>query len=46
VFTDSGRVVFIAPPGETAVLTVPEARRLRAVLWDAVVDAVAETSPE
>jgi hypothetical protein len=39
VFTDSGRVVLIAPPGETAVLAPLEVGRLRAALRDAIVDA-------
>lgn len=42
VFTDRGRVVMVAPPGETAVLTPLEVGRLRAVLRDAVVDAAAD----
>lgn len=39
VFSDGGRVVMIAPPGETAVLAPLEVGRLRAALRDAVVDA-------
>jgi hypothetical protein len=39
VFTDGGRVVLIAPPGETAVLAPLEVGRLRAALRDAIVDA-------
>lgn len=39
VFTDRGRVVVVAPPGETAVLSVLEVGRLRAALRDAVLEA-------
>ncbi|HEY0637292.1 MAG TPA: hypothetical protein VGD67_06570 [Pseudonocardiaceae bacterium] len=39
VFTDEGRVVMVAPPGETAVLSPLEVGRLRAALRDAVVEA-------
>jgi hypothetical protein len=39
VFVRQGRVVVVAPPGETAVLTPLDVGRLRAALRDAVVDA-------
>ncbi|HEX6351708.1 MAG TPA: hypothetical protein VF106_01880 [Actinophytocola sp.] len=39
VFVRQGRVVLVAPPGETAVLTPLDVGRLRAALRDAVVDA-------
>jgi len=39
VLADEERVVLVAPPGETAVLTVPEADRLRAALLDAIAEA-------
>lgn len=39
VFVRQGRVVIVAPPGETAVLNPLDVGRLRAVLRDAVVDA-------
>jgi hypothetical protein len=39
VFVRQGRVVLVAPPGETAVLNPLDVGRLRAVLRDAVVDA-------
>jgi hypothetical protein len=39
IFVRQGRVVVVAPPGETAVLNPLDVGRLRAVLRDAVVDA-------
>jgi hypothetical protein len=39
VFVRQGRVVLVAPPGETAVLAPLDVGRLRAALRDAVVDA-------
>ncbi|MFI7680230.1 hypothetical protein [Actinophytocola sp. NPDC049390] len=39
VFVRQGRIVLVAPPGETAVLNPLDVGRLRAVLRDAVVDA-------
>jgi hypothetical protein len=39
IFVRQGRVVLVAPPGETAVLNPLDVGRLRAVLRDAVVDA-------
>jgi hypothetical protein len=39
VFVRQGRIVVVAPPGETAVLNPLDVGRLRAVLRDAVVDA-------
>jgi hypothetical protein len=39
VFVRQGRVVLVAPPGETAVLNPLDVGRLRAALRDAVVDA-------
>lgn len=39
VFVRQGRVVLVAPPGETAVLAPLDVGRLRAVLRDAVLDA-------
>lgn len=39
VFTDRGQVVMVAPPGETAVLSPLEAKRLRAVLRTALIEA-------
>lgn len=39
VFVRQGRVVVVAPPGETAVLAPLDVGRLRAALRDAVVDA-------
>lgn len=42
VFTDRGRVIMVAPPGETAVLTPLEVGRLRAALRDAAVEAAGE----
>lgn len=39
VFVRQGRVVVVAPPGETAVLAPLDVGRLRAVLRDAVLDA-------
>jgi hypothetical protein len=39
VFVRQGRVVLVAPPGETAVLNPLDVGRLRAVLRDAVLDA-------
>lgn len=39
VFASEGKVVLIAPPGETAVLGPLEVGRLRAALRDAVVGA-------
>ncbi|GHF88480.1 hypothetical protein FHX82_001222 [Amycolatopsis bartoniae] len=39
VFTNSGRVVVVAPPGEAAVLEPLDVGRLRAALRDAVVSA-------
>lgn len=45
VFVRQGRVVLVAPPGETAVLAPLDVGRLRAALRDAVLDASkAETS--
>jgi hypothetical protein len=42
VFTEGGRVVVVSPPGETAVLSPPEAKRLRAALQDAAMEAATE----
>ncbi|MGQ0839750.1 hypothetical protein [Actinokineospora sp.] len=42
VFVRQGRVVLVAPPGETAVFTPLDIGRLRAALRDAVVDASVE----
>jgi hypothetical protein len=39
MFVEAGRVVLIAPPGETAVLDVLEVGRLRAELRDAIAEA-------
>lgn len=39
VFVRQGRVVLVAPPGETAVLSPLDVGRLRAALRDAVLDA-------
>jgi hypothetical protein len=39
VLADGERVVLVAPPGETAVLTVSEVNRLRAALLDAIAEA-------
>jgi hypothetical protein len=39
VFVRQGRIVLVAPPGETAVLNPLDVGRLRAALRDAVVDA-------
>ena len=39
VFTNSGRIVVVAPAGETAVLEPLDVGRLRAALRDAVVAA-------
>lgn len=41
IFVRQGRVILVAPPGETAVLNPLDVGRLRAVLRDAVVDAAA-----
>ncbi|HEX2130525.1 MAG TPA: hypothetical protein VHH15_03130 [Actinophytocola sp.] len=38
VFVRQGRVVLVAPPGETAVLAPLDVGRLRAALRDAVLD--------
>lgn len=43
VFVRQGRVVLVAPPGETAVLAPLDVGRLRAALRDAVLDASKET---
>lgn len=43
--SDDGRVVLVVPPGETAVLTLPQVGRLRASLRDAAVDAAAGNLP-
>jgi hypothetical protein len=43
VFVRQGRVVVVAPPGETAVLSPLDVGRLRAALRDAVMDASANT---
>ncbi|MCT2587795.1 hypothetical protein [Actinophytocola gossypii] len=42
VFVRQGRVVLVAPPGETAVLAPLDVGRLRAALRDAMLDAKAE----
>ncbi|MGH3861458.1 MULTISPECIES: hypothetical protein [Actinokineospora] len=42
VFVRQGRVVLVAPPGETAILSPLDVGRLRAALRDAVVDASVE----
>ncbi|WP_026421321.1 hypothetical protein [Actinokineospora inagensis] len=42
VFVRQGRVVLVAPPGETAVFAPLDVGRLRAALRDAVVDASTE----
>jgi hypothetical protein len=39
VFVRQGRIVLVAPPGETAVLNPLDVGQLRAALRDAVVDA-------
>jgi hypothetical protein len=39
VFVRQGRVVLVAPPGETAVLAPLDVGQLRAALRDAVLDA-------
>lgn len=39
IFVRQGRVVLVAPPGETAVFSPLDVGRLRAALRDAVVDA-------
>lgn len=39
VFVNAGRVVLIAPPGETAVLTSLDVGRLRSALRDAVMQS-------
>jgi len=39
VFVSQDKVVLVAPPGETAVLSPLDVGRLRAALRDAVVDA-------
>ncbi|MGB3442247.1 MAG: hypothetical protein WBA97_26175 [Actinophytocola sp.] len=39
VFVRQGRIILVAPPGETAVLNPLDVGRLRAVLRDAVVEA-------
>lgn len=43
IFVRQGRVVVVAPPGETAVLSPLDVGRLRAALRDAVMDASANT---
>jgi hypothetical protein len=42
VFVRGGRVVLVAPPGETAVFSPLDIGRLRAALREAVVDAASE----
>lgn len=42
IFARQGRVVLVAPPGETAVLNPLDVGKLRAALRDAVVDASAD----
>jgi len=42
IFADRGRVVMVAPPGETAVLSPDDVGRLRAALRDAAVQAAAD----
>jgi hypothetical protein len=44
VFADAGRVVLIAPAGETAVLTPLEVGRLRAALRDVVMEAAEQVA--
>jgi hypothetical protein len=44
VFVRQGRVVLVAPPGETAVLAPLDVGRLRAALRDAVLDASRENA--
>jgi hypothetical protein len=39
VFTDHGRIILVVPAGETAVLTLTQAGRLRASLRDAIAEA-------
>ena len=39
VLADGERVVLVTPPGETAVLSLPEVERLRAALLDAIAEA-------
>jgi hypothetical protein len=43
IFVRQGRVILVAPPGETAVLNPLDVGRLRAVLRDAVLDAAGTT---
>lgn len=43
VFVRQGRVVVVAPPGETAVLSPLDVGRLRAALRDAAMDASVDT---
>lgn len=45
VFVSEGKVVLIAPPGETAVLAPLDVGRLRAALRDAVVEVDAPAEP-
>lgn len=45
VFVSEGKVVLIAPPGETAVLAPLDVGRLRAALRDAVVEVDAPAAP-
>jgi hypothetical protein len=42
VLADGERVVVVAPPGGTAVLTLSEVNRLRAALLDAIAEALRE----
>ncbi|GAA2994246.1 hypothetical protein LV75_002121 [Actinokineospora diospyrosa] len=42
VFVRGGRVVLVAPPGETAIFSPLDIGRLRAALRDAVVDATVD----
>jgi hypothetical protein len=42
IFVRQGRVMLVAPPGETAILSPLDVGRLRAALRDAVVDASVE----
>ncbi|WP_436494811.1 hypothetical protein [Actinokineospora sp. HUAS TT18] len=44
VFVRQGRVVLVAPPGETAILSPLDVGRLRAALRDAVVDASVDSA--
>lgn len=44
VFADQGRVVLIAPAGETAVLTTTQSGRLRAALRDAIAEAADQSA--